>query len=65
MGEAMALQLLVVMVEMEDQTVKPTVVVAVEEVLMELVVKVVIIMMVVMELHLLGGTEHQELTQEV
>ena len=60
----MELQLLVVMVEMEERTTKPTVVVAVEEVPMELVVKVVITMMVVMELHLLEETEHQELTQE-
>ena len=57
-------QLLVVMVEMEERTVKPTVVVVEEEVLMELAVKVVITMMVVMELHLLEETEQMELIQE-
>ena len=57
-------QLLVVMVEMEERITKPTVVVAVVEVLMELVVKVVITMMVVMELHLLEETEQMELIQE-
>jgi hypothetical protein len=52
------------MVEMVERITKPTVVVEVEEVLMELVVKVVITMMEVMEPHLLEETEHQELTQE-
>jgi hypothetical protein len=50
---------------MVERITKPTVVVAVEEVLMELVVKVVITMMEVMELHLLEETEQQELIREV
>ena len=59
--------MLVVMVEMVEKTIKPTVVVEVEElaVVLEKVEKVAIITMVLMERELSEAVEHQELTQEV
>ena len=61
----MELQLLVVMVEMEERTVKPTVVAVAVEVPMELVEQVAIIIMVLMEPHLQEEMVHQELIREV
>ena len=53
------------MVEVERKRNKPTVVAAEEEVLMDPVVKVVIVMMVAMDLHLVEETVQMAFIQEV